>query len=152
MQGGCCALGTLLLCPCSALRVSCPSRSFNMQGEVCIRGPMVFAGYHKAPEKTAQEFDEDGFFHTGDVGELTPAGALKIIDRKKNIFKLAQGEARVEEGPSQWLHACKSESKIRRVLDQECAPMEKRLQIASHLQASTSRSNISRDATATARP
>ena len=61
------------------------------QGEVCVRGPVVFKGYYKNEEATKGAFI-DGWFRTGDVGQWNPDGSLQIIDRAKNLFKLSQGE------------------------------------------------------------
>ncbi|XP_028412436.1 long-chain-fatty-acid--CoA ligase 5-like isoform X1 [Dendronephthya gigantea] len=66
--------------------------TFKNQGEVCIYGTNVFKGYLKEPKKTAEVIDKDGWLHSGDVGEWKPNGTLKIIGRKKCIFKLSQGE------------------------------------------------------------
>jgi long-chain acyl-CoA synthetase len=61
------------------------------QGEVLFRGPSVTQGYYNNPEKTNEVY-VDGWFHTGDIGCITSDGSLIIIDRKKNIMKLANGE------------------------------------------------------------
>jgi len=62
------------------------------RGELCVKGNNVFHGYFKREDKTAEAFDEQGWFCTGDVVVAYPNGTVRIVDRSKNIFKLSQGE------------------------------------------------------------
>ncbi len=68
------------------------SKEPENKGEILIRGANVMRGYHNLPEKTAKDFTSDGYFKTGDIGEITERGNLRITDRIKNIFKLNTGE------------------------------------------------------------
>ncbi|CAI0406053.1 unnamed protein product [Linum tenue] len=60
-------------------------------GEICVKGKTMFAGYYKNPQLTTESI-QDGWFHTGDIGQILPNGVIKVIDRKKNLIKLSQGE------------------------------------------------------------
>lgn len=63
------------------------------RGEVLVRGKSVFVDYYKQVEKYKEAVDEDGWLHSGDIGKILPSNnALMIIDRRKNMFKLSQGE------------------------------------------------------------
>lgn len=61
-------------------------------GEILARGPNIMMGYYKDPELTAQVIDQDGWFHTGDIGMFEPEGQLRITGRKKEIFKTSLGK------------------------------------------------------------
>ncbi|MGI6622585.1 MAG: AMP-binding protein [Clostridiaceae bacterium] len=64
----------------------------NGEGEICVKGPNVMLGYYKDPEATAQVFDEEGYFKTGDYGRLDEEGWLYITGRLKNIIILSNGK------------------------------------------------------------
>ncbi|KAI9362425.1 hypothetical protein DFJ73DRAFT_812305 [Zopfochytrium polystomum] len=62
------------------------------QGEIWLRGPSIMRGYYKQPQQTKETITDDGWLMTGDIGEWQPDGSLSVIDRKKNLVKLANGE------------------------------------------------------------
>lgn len=61
-------------------------------GEILCKGPNLMMGYYKRPDRTKEVIDNDGWFHTGDIGKLEDGKYLKITDRKKEIFKLSGGK------------------------------------------------------------
>jgi len=61
-------------------------------GEICCKGPNVMKGYYREPVMTAESIDAEGWFHTGDLGNIEPEGQLKITGRKKELFKTSFGK------------------------------------------------------------
>ena len=78
--------------PILACRVKIDNPDANGEGEICVKGPNVMLGYYNNPEATAEVFDKDGFFHTGDYGRLDDEGWIYITGRKKNLIILSNGK------------------------------------------------------------
>ena len=78
--------------PCPSFNVKIESRSVDGVGELCVKGPSVFKGYYKDEEATAQVFDDEGYFHTGDIAYLDGQGRLILVGRKKNTIILDSGK------------------------------------------------------------
>ena len=97
----CCEV-KLLSCPDISDKASLPYMSTDTKdnegnpiygrGEILIKGLNVGLGYYMMPDKTKEDFDSDGFFHTGDIGQFMSDGSIRIVDRKKNLVKFKGGE------------------------------------------------------------
>ena len=80
--------------------------AFGDQNEILVRGNDVFEGYWNNPDKTAEVLDSEGWLHTGDVGELTPDGRLKIVDRVRDIIVTLGGKTISPTHIENTLRAC----------------------------------------------
>ncbi|EPQ50657.1 acetyl-CoA synthetase-like protein [Gloeophyllum trabeum ATCC 11539] len=82
--------------PCNEVKlIDVPAMGYHAEdrrGEICVRGENCFGRYLKDDKNTRETVDAEGWVHTGDVGEMDACGRIRIIDRVKNIMKLAQGE------------------------------------------------------------
>ena len=77
---------------CVGTVLDCLELKIAEDGEICVKGDSIMPGYYKNPEATAEAIDKDGWFHTGDIGEMVQGKYLKITDRKKEIFKTSGGK------------------------------------------------------------
>lgn len=90
--GSCGAIGVTVECRLKSVPEMGYCAEKDLKGELQVRGPQVFKRYFKRPEETSKAIDENGWFSTGDVAQIDSKGRLRVIDRVKNFFKLAQGE------------------------------------------------------------
>ena len=79
-------LGTIGM-PISSIQVKIGDKN-----EILVKGPTVMKGYYNKPEETAEAIDADGWFHTGDCGEISPTGELILTERLKDLFKTSNGK------------------------------------------------------------